>query len=142
MDLDDRDAALDELAGSLRDRLLGEAARYADGDLHERIRELVDREAGLLDDDARARLVARVAERSFGLGPLEPLLSDPTVDEVMVNGAEQVWVERDGRIEPTAARFAGESDLRHAIERILAPLGRRVDEAEPLCDAGCPTARG
>jgi pilus assembly protein CpaF len=138
MDLDDRDAALDELAGSLRDRLLGEAAQHAGGDLHERIRELVDREAGLLDDDARGRLVARVAERSFGLGPLEPLLSDPTVDEVMVNGAERVWVEREGRIEPTAARFAGESDLRHAIERILAPLGRRVDEAEPLCDARLP----
>ena len=138
MDHSDRDAALDELAGSLRDRLLGEAARHADGDLHARIRELVDREAGLLDDDARERLATLIAERSFGLGPLEPLLGDPTVDEVMVNGAEQVWVERDGRIEATSARFAGESDLRHAIERILAPLGRRVDEAEPLCDARLP----
>ena len=138
MDHSDRDAALDELAGSLRDRLLGEAARHAEGDLHERIRELVDREAGLLDDDARERLATRIAERSFGLGPLEPLLGDPTVDEVMVNGAEQVWVERDGRIEATSARFDGESDLRHAIERILAPLGRRVDEAEPLCDARLP----
>ncbi len=138
MDHADRDAALDELAGSLRDRLLGEAARHADGDLHERIRELVDREAGLLDDDARERLATRIAERSFGLGPLEPLLGDPSVDEVMVNGAEQVWVERDGRIEATTARFDGEPDLRHAIERILAPLGRRVDEAEPLCDARLP----
>jgi pilus assembly protein CpaF len=138
MDRSDRDAALDELAGSLRDRLLREAAAHAGGDLHARIREIVDREAGLLDDDARARLTARIAERSFGLGPLEPLLGDPTVDEVMVNGPEQVWVERDGRIEPTAARFGGESDLRHAIERILAPLGRRVDEAEPLCDARLP----
>ena len=138
MDRSDRDAALDELAGSLRDRLLGEAAQHADGDLHEHIRKLVDREAGLLDDDARARLVERVAQRSFGLGPLEPLLGDPSVDEVMVNGPEHVWVERNGRIEPTAARFAGESDLRHAIERILAPLGRRVDEAEPLCDARLP----
>jgi pilus assembly protein CpaF len=138
MDRSDRDAALDELAGSLRDRLLREAAAHADGDLHERIRDLVDREAGLLDDDARGRLATRIAERSFGLGPLEPLLGDPTVDEVMVNGPEQVWVERDGRIEPTSARFGGESDLRHAIERILAPLGRRVDEAEPLCDARLP----
>jgi len=134
----DRDAALDELAGSLRDRLLGEAAAHADGDLHERIRELVDREAGLLDDDARARLAMRIAERSFGLGPLEPLLADPSIDEVMVNGPGRVWVERDGRIEPTGASFDGESELRHAIERILAPLGRRVDEAEPLCDARLP----
>jgi pilus assembly protein CpaF len=133
----DRDEALDELAGSLRARLLDEAAG-GDGDVHERIRALVDREAGLLDDDDRARLVARVAERSFGLGPLEALLADPTVDEIMVNGPAHVWVERSGRIEPTAARFASEGELRHAIERILAPLGRRVDEAEPLVDARLP----
>jgi pilus assembly protein CpaF len=140
MERSERDEALDELAVALRERLLGEAGRAgaARGDLHERIRVLVDREAGLLDDDARAQLVARVAERSFGLGPLEPLLGDPSVDEVMVNGPDQVWVEREGRIEPTAARFDGEADLRHAIERILAPLGRRVDEAEPLCDARLP----
>jgi pilus assembly protein CpaF len=139
MDRFDHDAALDDLAGSLRDRLLGEAGRRSGaGDLHARIRELVDREAGLLDDDARERLATRIAERSFGLGPLEPLLGDPTVDEVMVNGPGQVWVERDGQIEPTTACFAGESELRHAIERILAPLGRRVDEAEPLCDARLP----
>jgi len=134
----ERDEALDELAGALRDRLLREAGRGERGDLLERIRGLVDREAGLLDDDARAVLVDRVAERSFGLGPLEPLLGDPTVDEVMVNGPEQVWVERGGQIEPTAARFSGEAELRHAIERILSPLGRRVDEAEPLCDARLP----
>ena len=135
----DRDEALDDLAGVLRDRLLSEAGGAGDvDDLHERIRGLVDREAGLLDDDARGRLAARIAERSFGLGPLEALLCDPTVDELMVNGPGQVWVERGGHIEPTAACFESESDLRHAIERILAPLGRRVDEAEPLCDARLP----
>jgi pilus assembly protein CpaF len=134
-----RDHALEELAGVLRERLLAETGRHGTGgDLHERIRALVDREAGLLDDDARAQLAARIAERSFGLGPLEPLLADPSVDEVMVNGPGQVWVERAGRIEQTGARFDDEAALRHAIERILAPLGRRVDEAEPLCDARLP----
>ena len=128
--------ALDALAGALREQLLGEAGRDgAHGQLHERIRALVDREAGLLDEDARARLITRIAERSAGLGPLEPLLADPAVDEVMVNGPGQVWVERAGRIEPTGVRFAGEDELRHTIERILAPLGRRVDDAEPLVDA-------
>ena len=130
---------LDELATSLRERLLREAG---DGDggggLQERIRSLVDRECGLLDADTRARLATLVAERSFGLGPLEPLLADPRVDEVMVNGAGAVWVERAGRIEPAAAAFGSEAELRHAIERILAPLGRRVDEACPLVDARLP----
>ena len=136
---DAREDAFDALAGALRDRLLADVGRLGTaGDLHARIRALVDREAGLLDDDARARLAARVAQRSFGLGPLEPLLADPAVDEVMVNGPGQVWIERGGRLEQTGTAFADEAELRHAIERILAPLGRRVDEAEPLCDARLP----
>ena len=127
--------ALDALAASLRQRLLHEAG---DGDAAPRIRALVEREAAMLDAPAREELVRRVAERSFGLGPLEPLLADPDVDEVMVSGAGRVWVERAGRLQETAVAFASETELRHAIERILAPLGRRVDEAEPLCDARLP----
>src|SRR3954447_24406732 len=100
-----------------------------------RIKALVDREAGMLDEGAREALAERIAERSFGLGPLEPLLADPEVDEILVSGIAPAWIERRGRLEPTAVRFETEAELRHAIERILAPLGRRVDEAEPLCDA-------
>jgi pilus assembly protein CpaF len=131
---------LEELAGSLRDRLLGEAEQGldAEGDLHARIRALVDRECVLLDGEVRARLAEMVAERSFGLGPLEPLLGDPDVEEVMVNGPGAVWVERAGCLEATQVAFASDAALRHAIERILAPLGRRVDEACPLVDARLP----
>jgi pilus assembly protein CpaF len=130
-------AALDDLAVDLRDRLVAEAP--ADGaPAAERIRALVEREAGVLDADARSALSARVAELAFGLGPLEPLLRDPAVDEVMVNGPGEVWVERAGRLERAAEAFADVDALRHAIERILAPLGRRADEAEPLCDARLP----
>ncbi|MEA2159803.1 MAG: pilus assembly protein CpaF, partial [Solirubrobacteraceae bacterium] len=134
-----RPQALDELAASLRERLLREAREAGEGgELHARIRALVDREAALLDEDARARLAHMVAERSFGLGPLEALLSDPEVDEVMVNGPGVVWVERGGRLESTGVAFESAGDLAHAIERILAPLGRRVDEACPLVDARLP----
>ena len=138
MDPAARAAALDELAGSLRERLVERAGEDAGLDPQAGIRTLVEREAGLLDPDDREELVARVAERSFGLGPLEPLLRDPEVDEVMVNGLRPVWIERGGQVEETEVRFGSEADLRHAIERILAPLGRRVDEAEPLCDARLP----
>jgi pilus assembly protein CpaF len=133
--------ALDALATRLRDRLLRDAAdpdAPGDGDLTGQIRALVDREAAMLGPEARTELARRVAERSFGLGPLEPLLADPAVDEVVVNGPGRVFVERAGRLEPTDVAFGGEAELRHAIERILAPLGRRVDESEPLCDARLP----
>src|SRR5438270_740095 len=102
------------------------------------VRELVDREAAALPEDERAALAVRVIRLATGLGPLEPLLGDSSVDEVMVNGPGEVWVERRGELEATGVSFGSESELRHAIERILAPLGRRVDEASPLCDARLP----
>lgn len=134
-------AALDSLATSLRERLLAESRpdgpTEPEGAAH-RIAALVDAEAGVLDEDVRAELARMVAEKSFGLGPLEPLLADPAVDEVMVVGPERVWVERGGQVEPAGVAFASDAQLRQAIERILAPLGRRVDEAQPLADARLP----
>jgi pilus assembly protein CpaF len=134
------DDTLDELAEALREQLLREAgeADLAGLDLARRVRALVEREAGLLGSAERDELARRVAERAFGLGPLEPLLADPGIDEVMVNGSGAVWVERAGRLERATVAFASDADLRHCIERILAPLGRRVDEAEPLVDARLP----
>jgi len=104
----------------------------------ERIAALVEREAALLDAPTRAELLRRVTERALGLGPLQPLLEDPEVDEVMVSGLRPVWVERAGRLEVTDVAFASEAQLRDVIERVLAPLGRRVDEASPLVDARLP----
>ena len=129
--------ALDDLAAALRSRLI-ERARSGEGGgagLEAEVRELVDREAGSLPADERESLCSRVLLLATGLGPLEPLLSDPTVDEVMVNGPACVYVERHGRIEAGGVEFESEAELMHAIERVLAPLGRRVDEASPLCDA-------
>jgi pilus assembly protein CpaF len=129
--------ALDELAGALRARLVERARSGEAGTagLDEEVRALVDREAAPLPEAEREALRERVVLLATGLGPLEPLLADPAVDEVMVNGPGSVYVERGGRVERANVEFAGEAELMHAIERVLAPLGRRVDEAAPLCDA-------
>ena len=136
--------ALDELAEALRMTLIesarsdaGRAGALADG-LEAEVRALVEREAAVLDASARDALCERVLRLATGLGPLEPLLADDAVDEVMVNGPGSVYVERLGRIERTDVRSTATAELMHAIERILAPLGRRVDEASPLCDARLP----
>jgi pilus assembly protein CpaF len=129
--------ALEELAHSLRRRLV-ERARdggAGPGGVEAQAARLVDAEAAALDAETREVLTARIVRLATGLGPLEPLLADPSVDEVMVNGFADVWVERRGRIEQAPVEFASEAELMHAIERVLAPLGRRVDEASPMCDA-------
>jgi pilus assembly protein CpaF len=135
-----RERVVAELAAALRERLVERrraeaAAGREGGDLAAAVRELVEAEAVLLGAADREELAARMVRDSVGLGPLEPLLADPGVEEVMVNGPGSVYVERGGRIEPTAVAFADEEELRNAIERILAPLGRRVDELSPMVDA-------
>jgi pilus assembly protein CpaF len=128
---------VDDLAEALRRRLIerARAGAAAGGEVGVQVRELVDAEAPALAPAEREDLCRRVLRLAGGLGPLEPLLADPLVDEVMVNGPDRVYVERRGRVESAPVRFSGEAELLHAIERILAPLGRRVDEASPLCDA-------
>ena len=127
---------MDEFAEVLRGQLIERArSGAATGDVREEVHTLVEREAAVLGEADRAALCDRVILLATGLGPLEPLLADPAVDEVMVNGAGSVYVERRGRLERSGASFESEAALMHAIERILAPLGRRVDEASPLCDA-------
>ena len=129
------------LAADLRQRLVerrrGEAAAGGarGGDLEQAVAELVDEHAAVLSAPRRARIRELILRDTVGLGPLEQLLDDPAVTEVMVNGADAVYVERGGRIEPTEVRFASEGALRDAIERILAPVGRRVDELSPMADA-------
>jgi len=83
----------------------------------------------------RERLVEILFDDVIGLGPLESLLRDPGVTEIMVNRPEQIFVERAGRIELTTLAFADEDSLRRVIDRIVSTIGRRVDESEPMCDA-------
>jgi pilus assembly protein CpaF len=131
-----------EIAAELHGRLVALAAAPAEGGISPSPEELLERvlrrDAPLLPPEDRAEVRRLLLERTVGLGPLESLLDDPEVDEIMVSGTRPVWVERRGRIEETAVRFADEHELLHAIERMLAGAGRRVDLADPLCDARLP----
>ena len=132
---------LDQLATELRRRLIERRRAEAGSGKPDRtplptaVRELVDKDAAVLEPATKARLCELILRESVGLGPLEELLADPAVEEVMVNGPDRIYVERGGRIERTEVRFDSEEALRDAIERILAPLGRRVDELSPIADA-------
>jgi len=86
----------------------------------------------------RSRIAQEVADEILGHGPLEPYLRDPDVSEIMVNGHDQIYVERDGRLYPVAAAFTDESHLRRTIDKIVARVGRRVDESSPMVDARLP----
>jgi pilus assembly protein CpaF len=131
---------LDSLAGRIREGLVEERrAAAAAGQLEretieDAIARLVDREAGILSPRIRRGVAERILRDTVGLGPLEELLADPDVEEVLVNGHERVYVERRGRLERAAVAFAGEQQLRDIIERILGPIGRRVDELSPTAD--------
>ncbi|HEU5252630.1 MAG TPA: CpaF family protein [Solirubrobacterales bacterium] len=135
----ERDVA--ELASRLRERLVERrqaqagAERAGAGDLATAVRALVEEHAAVLPPAQRDEVAERIVRDSVGLGPLEELLADPAVEEVMVNGHDRVYVERRGLIEATAVAFGDEEELRNVIERILAPLGRRVDELSPMVDA-------
>ena len=91
--------------------------------------------AALVTPADRERLVEILFDEVIGLGPLESLLRDPEITEIMVNRPEQIFVERHGRIELTNLAFGDEDSLRRVIDRIVSTIGRRVDESEPMCDA-------
>ena len=86
----------------------------------------------------RQTLVSEIIDEVLGFGPLEPLLADETVSEIMVNAADEIYVERDGRLERTDRRFRDDRHIMQVIERVIAPLGRRIDESSPIVDARLP----
>jgi pilus assembly protein CpaF len=88
--------------------------------------------------EVHARLVKEIADEALGLGPLEELLADPQVSDILVNNKDQIYVERHGRLELTNRKFVSNDLVRAVIERIIAPLGRRIDESSPMVDARLP----
>jgi pilus assembly protein CpaF len=103
----------------------------------EEIRHRLQLEPGLARDD-RERLASEIGDDIFGYGPLERLLNDSTISEVMVNGSSDIWIERDGRLSQTPLRFSDDSQLRRIITKMVGQIGRRIDESSPMVDARLP----
>jgi pilus assembly protein CpaF len=101
------------------------------------VRERLTQEPGLSQDD-RDRLAVELPADILGVGPLEKLLADDSISEIMVNGPSDVWVEREGRLHHTAVRFNDESHLRRVMNKMVAEVGRRIDESSPMVDARMP----
>jgi len=99
------------------------------------IRNTVNSEAVPLSFAERERLAREILDEIFGLGPLEPLLKDPTISDILVNRYDRVYVERAGKIEPTGLSFKDDQHLMQIIDRIVSRVGRRVDESSPMVDA-------
>lgn len=99
------------------------------------IRELCTSERGLLTSIEQEKLMDEVMDETFGLGPLETLLKDPSITDIMVNRFDRIYVERQGRIELSDVRFRDNQHLRQIIDRVVARVGRRIDEISPMADA-------
>jgi len=112
------------------DRVRAEVSRLAEG--------LLLAENVPLSAVERDRLVSEVHHELFGLGPLEPLLADSTVTDILVNSHANIYVERRGKLEKTSISFKDDEHLRRVIERIVSTVGRRIDEAQPMVDARLP----
>ncbi len=120
----DKDLGDDDRDAALRDRVLKAIARILD-----------EVGTGITDRNDRKRIVKEVADEALGLGPLEDFLADDRITEIMVNRRDQVYVEMDGKLQLSGATFTDDAQLLGVIERIVAPIGRRIDEKSPMVDA-------
>jgi len=107
-------------------------------DVQEKLAQLIQEERTLLSPSERTLLIEQVTDDVIGYGPLEELLKDPEITEIMVNGPETIFIEKFGKIYPTEAKFLDEAHLRRIIDKIVCQVGRRVDESSPMVDARLP----
>ena len=141
-----REDALREIRARLHDELIGayDALREAgdDADVRARVEAIVDRAVDarglVMTRDERRRLVEEMADDLTGFGPLEPFLRDESITEVMVNGPDHIYIERNGKIERVESTFLSDEHVLRIIDRIITPMGRRIDAMSPRVDARLP----
>jgi pilus assembly protein CpaF len=143
-----RDPVLDDLRQKIHHHLIDELGpilydkRLSEDDLRRRVQEQLQaalaQERAPLSAADKAQLIQDVSDDILGYGPIDRLLKDEDISEVMVNGPNSVYVERSGKVEKTQASFVDDTHLRRIIDKIVGQVGRRIDEAQPLCDARLP----
>ena len=146
--LSTRTSALEEMRQKMHQHVISELGqtlydqRISETELRRQVHELLHtalgQERAALTSVERTRLIQDVSDDVLGYGPIERFLKDPTVTEVMVNGPNNVYIERSGRLETTKVAFADETHLRRIIDKIVSQVGRRVDESTPMVDARLP----
>jgi pilus assembly protein CpaF len=140
-----RDTFID-LKERIQDKLIAELDPQMDISRTDEVRRTIEdmydqilaQEAIILTRQERQRLFEQIVAEILGFGPLEPLLADESITEIMVNGAQKVYIERQGKIEKTKFAFESDDHLMRIIDRIVSPLGRRIDESSPYVDARLP----
>jgi len=126
----------------LRDTNLEALTQLSSGEMRLRIEQYVStfmsEEKVIISRHDKELLISRILDESVGFGPLEPLINDPDITEILINGYQEVYVERRGKLQEIQIAFRNDEHVRHIVDRIVAPLGRRIDESSPMVDARLP----
>lgn len=126
----------------LRDTNLEALTQLSSGEMRLRIEQYVStfmsEEKVIISRHDKELLITRILDESVGFGPLEPLINDADITEILINGYQEVYVERRGKLQEVKIAFRNDEHVRHIVDRIVAPLGRRIDESSPMVDARLP----
>ncbi|HZN13522.1 MAG TPA: CpaF family protein [Acidimicrobiales bacterium] len=141
-----KSASWEESKRKMRDLVLAEVApkmakmapEALTGEVKAALDRFLEREDVQVSPLERRKFVQEVIQDTLGYGPLDPLLQDPTLTEIMCNAFDEIWVEREGRLEPTDLSFRDEAQYRQVIDKIVSAVGRRIDESSPMVDARLP----
>lgn len=126
----------------LRDTNLEVLTKLSQGEMKLKIEQLISQfmseERVIISRNDKELLITRILDESVGYGPLEPLINDSSITEILINGSNEVYVERLGKLQLTEVKFRNDEHIRHIVDRIVAPIGRRIDESSPMVDARLP----
>ena len=120
----------DQLASLPKERMRSEIGRI--------VERLLEEERVPMNTAEQNKIIEEVLDEALGLGPLEPLLKEPSISDILVNRYDRVFIERNGKLALTGVRFKDDGHLLHIIEKIVSQVGRRIDEAQPIVDARLP----